>query len=110
MASPLEIKIALHYCTTPGDYSDGNGVHWSSPAVKAIIAAFVSDGLLSNAGGRGGEMYGKTEALGVWVDAICSVPKPVQKWIIPAVRRDLHEIAMGPARVRVTPLNGDDHV
>jgi hypothetical protein len=122
MFSPLEIKIALHYCCHPDDYDGGRGEHWGSAPVQAIMKDFLAAGLLKNSDDDG-VMYTRTDALGVWVDAICSVPRPVQKWVIPSsewlkermegilkLRRDLHEIAMGPARVRVTPLNGDDHV
>ena len=85
MASPLEIMIGLHYWTTPTEYDRGDSEHWQSQAVQATLATFVERGLLERLEARNqyGGSYEGTEALGVWVEALCNIPMPVQKWIIP---------------------------
>lgn len=85
MASPLEIQIAIHFWTRPTKYAEHEPDHRNSGAVKAILSWYVRDGLLEpTAPNEHGEIYKATEALGVWVDALCTVPFPVQKWVIPA--------------------------
>lgn len=87
MASPLMIMIGIHYWTTPGDYSGGEGPHWESKCVQGLLSDFVSGGLLRRVNeprpGRQLAEYESTEALGVWVDGLCKVPWPVQKWVLP---------------------------
>lgn len=86
MASPLEIQMALHFWTSPTKYAEHEPDHRTSGAVKAILAWYVRDGLLEpTAPNDYGEIYKATEALGVWVEALCAVPFPVQKWVIPPV-------------------------
>ena len=86
MASPLEIGIALHYWTTPTEYDDGEGEHFWSPAVQDILSRFVSSGYLIHLDkpNEYGGTYKATDALHIYVDAICAVPFPVQTWIIPS--------------------------
>jgi hypothetical protein len=118
MSSPLEIKIAMHYWALVGDYEDGKGEHWNSPAVQSILGSFVHDGLLKRAGNEVMEKYQRTDALGVWVDAICAVPKPVQMWIIPPMsgglgsmeRQQAPSEAMMKFRDKFGWPNGDTHV
>lgn len=65
-------------------YAEHEPFHRDSSAVKAIFSGYVKDGLLTAiAPNEYGEVYKATEALGVWVAALCSVPFPVQRWIIP---------------------------
>jgi hypothetical protein len=87
MASPLEIGIALHYWTTPTEYDGGASEHFYSPATQEILSDFVSRGFLLHLDkpNEYGGMYRATEALGIWVDALCNIPFPVQQWVIPAL-------------------------
>jgi len=82
MSSPLEICIALHYWTTVGDYSPDNVEHANSSSVKDCLRRMKACGLLSSPG-RDGANFGSTEALGVYVEALCKVNWPVMKWVIP---------------------------
>lgn len=84
MATPLKIDIALWYHCRVGDYGKGNGDNnFSAPAVQAALQDFVNGGLLERSPtGCEAEYFG-TEALGVWVDGICNVPWPIQKWVLP---------------------------
>lgn len=85
MTSPLMISIALWYYCRPGDFGKGSGDdNFHSSAVQAALNDFVYFGLLDRSP-QGCEVeYFGTEALGVWVGGICSVPFPVQKWVLPA--------------------------
>lgn len=86
MASPLEIQMALHFWTRPTAYAEHEPEHRNSGAVKNILAWYVRDGLLEKIpANEHGETYKATDALGVWVEALCSVPFPIQKWVIPSV-------------------------
>lgn len=82
--TPLVISIGLHYHCRAGDYGKGTGdENWHAPAVREALAYFVQEGLLA-ASPQGCEAeYYATPALRVWVDALCAVPFPVQKWVIP---------------------------
>jgi len=84
MASPLKINIALWYQCRPGDYGkDAGDYNFKAPAVQDALLDFVNGGLLGkNPAGCEAEFYA-TEALKVWVEALCSVPWPVQTWVIP---------------------------
>jgi hypothetical protein len=86
MPSPLEIMIGLHYWTTPAEYADHDCAHQESPAVQEVLADFVARGLLRNLDvpNQYGGTYASTEALEVWVNGICDVPFPVQKWVLPS--------------------------
>ena len=85
MASPLEIQMALHFWTRPTKYAEHEPEHRNSRAVQAILVDFVRRGLLlQTLTNHHGEIYEATEALGVWTEALCAVPFPVQKWVIPS--------------------------
>lgn len=84
MASPLEIQIALHFWTTPTKYAEHEPEHRGSGGVKNALARFERDGLLEPILPNGyGEVYNATAALGIWIDALCAVPFPVQIWVVP---------------------------
>lgn len=82
--TPLEIDMALWYHCRPGDYDKGNGDNnYHAPAVQAALKDFVSAGLLGLCPAGSERAYYGTPALEVYVDALCSVPLPVQQWVIP---------------------------
>ena len=83
--SPLEIKIALHYWCYPHDYENAEGPHWNSPVVRDIIRRMQDAGLIVTlpvAADRPA-IYGRGPALRCYIDALCSIPWPVQVWKIP---------------------------
>lgn len=86
MASPLKIMIGLHYWTTPTEYSAHDDAHRNSEAVLDAVCDFVKGGLLKPRDKKSeyGSSYEATEALGVWVEALCGVRWPVQVWVIPS--------------------------
>lgn len=75
--TPIGIKILLHYWCSPDQFRDGD---FSPPVVSELLSDFVDAGLLK---GNPRDGYEPTEALGVYVEAVCSVPLPMQQWIIP---------------------------
>lgn len=81
--SPLSISIALHYWTSPGDYSPDNAAHAGSPAVRDCLKAMLGAQLLEMPG-RDGAKYGSGPALQAYVEALCAIPWPVQQWVVPA--------------------------
>jgi hypothetical protein len=84
MATPLMISIGLWYHCRPGDYGKGSGDNnWNAPAVKEAIQDFVAGGLLAKSPDGCEAEYYPTDALRVWVSALCGVPWPVQEWVIP---------------------------
>lgn len=84
MATPLMISIGLWYHCRPGDYGKGNGDdNFHAPAVQDLLRSFVDGGLLGKSpAGCDAEYFG-TEALTVWVEGLCNVHWPVQKWVLP---------------------------
>jgi hypothetical protein len=80
MASPLYIEIGLHYYARTTDFRNGD---FSAPAVRDAVKSFVEYGMLKPADGTGTK-YEATEALNVWVRALCAVNWPVQRWVIEA--------------------------
>ena len=82
--TPLEIDILLHYYTTPVDYRDGD---FSAPAVRKAVDEFVADGLLrptkQKSGGIGPLSYETTERAQVFLQALCALPLPELRWVMP---------------------------
>jgi len=77
MASPLQIEVALWYHTRPGNYDIGD--IWGSEHIDCH-SLLVEFGLLSR--DERGNFHG-TEALHVYAEALCNVPYPDQRWVIP---------------------------
>lgn len=109
---PLGIEILLHYYTTPGDYPN-----MEAPAVIELIAEFVNKGLLIKEGpkaeqepgngfksskfdlnlvpdfNKGRKYRANREALEVYINAICSVPLPVNVWRMPTEEEPLKALS-----------------
>lgn len=86
MSSPLEISIALWYFTRPGDYGHGTGDrNFNAPAVQETFARFVGAGLLKRHEPSTDlpQHYIGTEGLRVYVEALCALPWPEQRWVMP---------------------------
>lgn len=75
--SPYEIELALHYYYSATDY-EGRG----EPIKDQTLQAFVNDGLLSDSVTLT-PRYRPTGRLLAYVEALCAVPMPVQKWVMP---------------------------
>lgn len=77
--------IGLHYWTTPTEYAEHDEAHRTSGAVREALADFVNGGMLvkRDMPNEYGGSYEATDALRVWVEALCNVRWPVQVWVIP---------------------------
>lgn len=85
--TPLHLQIALHYWCFDYDYENGEGLHYHSMATQQYLGELVSAGLLEcRALSQVKPLYkANREALKVYIEALCSVPLPVEKkiWAIP---------------------------
>lgn len=88
MTSPLEIEIALWYYVRPGDYGKGPGSdnNFNAPAVQNALQRFVEAGLLKAHVPNDDlpQKFHNTDGLRVYVEALCSIPWPEQRWVLPA--------------------------
>lgn len=75
--TPLGIEILLHYSTCAGPFP-----RIEAPAVADAVEVFCALGLLER-GAEGQPRYIATEGARVYVMALCDVPLPVRRWIIP---------------------------
>lgn len=80
--TPLHIKIALHYHASPDQHPMlHNEKHreYAEDLVRAGLLRHECDRTTwPNLG------YVATDGLAVWVEALCSTPFPVQRWVVPA--------------------------
>ena len=85
--SPLAITIALHYWAHRERYAWREPEHAGSIAVAEIKEALVKHGLLRSLPSRPDHTSADYEpvedGMSVYVDALCAVPWPVKKWVIP---------------------------
>ncbi|KAA0117918.1 hypothetical protein CIW48_27345 [Methylobacterium sp. P1-11] len=79
--TPLHVHIALHYHVSPEQWH-----MLSVPIHRQYADDLVAAGLLQGSRDAG---YEKTDGLAVWIDAICSTPFPVKRWVMPAARQAL---------------------
>lgn len=81
--SPLEIQMALHYRCRPTPYAEHEPAHRNSPAVARVHRLFLARGYIVEASAQDFAAcrteYVATEALHVWADALCAVPRPRQR-------------------------------
>jgi len=83
--TPVFIEIALHYWTTPGDHPM---VQAGTHRMYEEIAEFMVQAGMLTKSEKLGVLYESTEALGVYIGALCEVPLPVQRWVIPTVTHE----------------------
>lgn len=101
MATPLEIDIALWYYTRPGDYGEGMGDHnFKAPAVQEALKRFVDAGLLKAHEPNSDlpQLFHNTEGLRVYVETLCNVPWPEQRWVVPSMEHAERGAKGGHAR------------
>ena len=79
---PLDIQVALHYWTTPGRYAAHEPEHSNSPAVQRSKKRFLNAGLFAE-DEASGDVVCIRESMRPWVDALCAMPFPVKRWIMP---------------------------
>lgn len=82
--TPLELSILIHYMGHADDFRGGD---LSAPAVREAMSAFVDDELLElnheAMPGDGRAAYRLTSRGVFFVEALCAMPLPVQKWVMP---------------------------
>lgn len=81
MNTPLGIEILLHYhCTGGTDFPH------PSPAASDCIAEYVAAGILERiptpSTAESPNYRAVRDATTVYVEALCAVPLPVQRWIV----------------------------
>lgn len=77
MVTPLYIEIALHYC------SGAEFPRLDAPACMEAAKQMADADLLAYTAPHGRRMFMAGPALDAWVEALCNVPFPVQRWVIP---------------------------
>lgn len=90
--TPLQVQILLHYQCRVTDYENGMGDHWNSKPVQDALLGFCKAGILkfnatpTPAGYQKSSYIPVHEAMSVYIDAVCSVPLPVEKqcWVMPS--------------------------
>jgi hypothetical protein len=80
--------IGCHYHAVAEKYAARHPEHGESPAVKEIKARMVEAGFLRPVTSDEVEAYGDidyapTAGLHQWVEALCNVPWPEQRWVLP---------------------------
>lgn len=79
--SPLKIRIMLHYYCFTGDYCT-NGSKGELGAVDDLVG----DKMLEDDPQEGSErMFRVTDKGSAYCEALCNMPLPIAKWIIPEV-------------------------
>jgi len=77
--TPYEIKLLLHFYTTPA-----NPVWENGDTIRDItIGSFLKEGLLEIAPKGYGCDWKATDKLCCYVEGLCALPLPVQVWEIP---------------------------
>jgi hypothetical protein len=83
MATPLHVQIAMHYHCRTDQYE----MVLTNETRRRYAEDLVDVGMLARIGESGSDAvvgYRSTDGLKVWIEAICSVPVPVQQWVIPS--------------------------
>lgn len=78
LLSSLQLEVLLHYFYSVVDYREGD---FSNSAVRQAVDWLRSEGLLEQDPGRSAA-YRATERARVYIEAVLSVPPPVQKWVM----------------------------
>lgn len=107
--TPLGIEILLHYCVSSAQFRD-----LDAPAVREAHEEFVRLGLLYPPGAfcrenplGEADYRANRAALQVYVDALCAVPLPEQKWVIPETEPIRYGVLNGG--VSFTRCSGNQH-
>lgn len=85
---PLAIQIMIHYHCYPTQFRDGD---FSAPAVNDWLGRLVADDMLeverSDIGppSRTLRAYSITERGRVYIQGLCNLPFPEQRWVMPGV-------------------------
>jgi hypothetical protein len=84
MMTPLQIQMMLHYYAIAEPYSIRDERHANSPAVREQRLELVALGLLENGGDGHVSGYRVTECGRTYVKALCEMPLPVLRYVMPS--------------------------
>ena len=73
--TPFDVEILLHYYGSSTEHRNAD-----SPAGISALSDFVQKGLIIKR--ANGTHYGNMDALKPYVDALCAIPLPKQKWTV----------------------------
>lgn len=89
MTTPLHLNIALHYHACISRYAEHDPPHANSIATRKYKQDLIDAGLLKDRTDPEPDRYTRdllpTDALEIYVRALCAVPFPVQRWVIPSI-------------------------
>lgn len=80
--TPLQITMMLHYYAIAAPYSKEDEDHANSPAVTEQRGWLLNADMLRYSS-KSSSGYEVTERGAAFVDALCSLPLPVSKWVMP---------------------------
>jgi hypothetical protein len=84
MSTPLQIAIALHYWTRADDYGLGNGDdNFNASAVRDQRSEMCAYQLIEANEPGAIPRYKAGPALECYINALCALPWPEQKWVMP---------------------------
>lgn len=78
--TPLHLQILLHYHCSPEEYAKDDERHRTSEAVKEYTDDLRKLDLIERS--VDGAVFQTTERGNAYVRGICSVPLPIQRWVI----------------------------
>jgi len=78
MVAPITIEIIIHYYVTSDEAEDFR----DSPAFKENLAMLIDNQLLDIAIKGKRKYTANREACEAYINALCSVPFPKQKWVV----------------------------
>lgn len=77
--TPLQIRMMLHYYAI-AKYGERDHLHANSPAVFEQRGYLIRDGLIE-ADETSGSGYRATDRGVAYVELLCQMPLPIQKWV-----------------------------
>lgn len=78
MPRPLDIEIGMHYCVSGGRFARAG-----APEAQRTEACMADAGLLRWNDKQ--QCFEATDGLHMWLQALCHVPFPEQRWVMPEV-------------------------
>jgi len=70
--TPYEIRLLIHYHTTPAPYEGA-----SAPIYQPTVDSFVENNLIEKVDGS----YQTTDRGAAHIEQLCATPWPVQRWV-----------------------------
>lgn len=81
--TPLHIRMMLHYYAIATPYAEHDPFHASSIAVAEYRGHLIQSGLIEE-DLKSPSGYRSTARGRAYVEALCDMPLPIQKWVMPS--------------------------